>query len=104
MGKKPYIRKLRNIKRILNARILYVCDEYIDYIEPDKWGERHGFAHINKKDFEPSEFDQTGGLLEEAVRWGNPVNLVVETREVPPFEGKGKLQKCDYLLSIESPA
>jgi len=95
-------RVLRTLKRIRNARIIFVCNTYIDYIEPSEFTDKHRFAHINKDDFEADRFDQLGGELEENLRWGTPIDLVIETREVPPFEGKGKLQKCDFLIDIQN--
>lgn len=96
------MRVLRNIKRIVNARIIYVCDSYIDFIVPEIGEERHGFAHINKEDYEEDRFDQLGGLLEEAVIWGKPLTLVIESRERYPDPKDTLKQRVDYLIDVQN--
>lgn len=99
--KSPYIRMPRRLAR-LRARIVYICPTYIDYIEipvGHAERERRGFARLDRKqsDIEPDRWDQMIGILEEAVRWGTVLELVVESKEEPCEPGE-KVQRIHYLI------
>jgi len=92
------------LKRINNVRLITVTDEYFDYVESTKWGDRHGFAQIDPKDFPDREdkwnYSDIIEQLQEALLMGSLASIVVEGRDVLPKEGKGKPQRMDYLIQL----
>jgi len=109
------------LERIINARLLFVCENYVDY-ECDRYIGQHKarvrerrFAQIDKKDFpkfteggqEHDGFFNLMDTLKTAIKDDAKLNFVIEKRDVlmehanPENKNTQKTQKMDYIIKVE---
>jgi len=109
------------LERIINARLLYVCEDYIDY-ECDRFtGQarvkttQRRFARIDKKDFpkfmeseqEHDGFELLMDSLKTAIKDDAKLSLVIEKRDVemehanPNDKSLKKKQRVDFIIKVE---
>ena len=109
------------LERVINARLLFVCEDYIDY-ECDRYAgqarariKARRFANIDKKDF--PIFEESGqkhdgyynlmDTLKEAIKEDVKLSLVIDRRDVqmehanPKDKSELKTQKIDFLIKVE---
>jgi len=88
------------IKRVLKARLIFVCDTYIDYIERTSENKpNHGFANIDSVhsfEFTPIDRDEMKKKLKKAIKQDKRVDLLIEVRVK-----KGSEQKQYYLIKVD---
>ena len=108
---------MNSIERIINARLTFVADDYIDFLakHPGFQNPSSRFAKIDKKDF--PEFEEKGqkydayfllmDSLKEAIRKDYKLNLVIEKREIEMEHANSedispkKRQMMDFLIKVE---
>lgn len=111
----------KTLERIINARLTFVSENYIDYTCDRYVGQakvvhrERRFAKIDKKDF--PKFEERGqehdgyfnlmDTLETAIKNDLKLNFVIEKRDVPmehanpKDRSKQKTQKIDFLIKVE---
>lgn len=109
------------LERVINVRLLFVCNDYVDY-ECDRFigqskatQKQHRFAKIDKKDFpkfmeagqEHDRYELLMDTLKTAIEGDAKLNFVVEKREIemrhvnPKDESPKKTQKIDFITKVE---
>ncbi len=83
---------MKNLKRVEDAKVTYVKDTYINYIDHH----RTYYAHLDKKvDFQdPKKWKAISEKLENAVRTGVRVDLIIEIRQ--------KNKRVEFLLDVQN--
>lgn len=84
-------------KRVLNARLIFVCDTYIDYIErfTNNDIKSHGYAKIQSKWFTPGDLYTMMEKLKKAIKEDTLVNLLIERQAK---KGSTSKQQVHYYL------